>query len=48
MRLLETARDIIRAKGYTAATVGEISAAAGATKGGFFHHFGGKEELGIA
>ncbi len=48
MRLIETARDIIRAKGYTAATVDEICAAAGVTKGGFFHHFGSKEELGIA
>ncbi len=47
-RLIENARDIIRAKGYTAATVDEICAAAGVTKGGFFHHFGSKEELGIA
>jgi TetR/AcrR family transcriptional repressor of nem operon len=47
-RLLETARDLIRAKGYTATTVDEICAAAGVTKGGFFHHFASKEELGIA
>ncbi len=47
-RLLEAARDVIRAKGYTATTVDDICAAAGVTKGGFFHHFESKERLGIA
>jgi TetR/AcrR family transcriptional regulator, transcriptional repressor for nem operon len=47
-KLLEAARDLIRAKGYTATTVDDICAAAGVTKGGFFHHFESKEQLGIA
>jgi TetR/AcrR family transcriptional repressor of nem operon len=47
-KLLDAARDVIRAKGYTATTVDDICAAAGVTKGSFFHHFRSKEELGIA
>ncbi|MHB1204452.1 MAG: TetR/AcrR family transcriptional regulator [Rhodospirillaceae bacterium] len=47
-KLLAAARDAIRAKGYTATTVDDICAAAGVTKGGFFHHFATKEQLGIA
>ncbi|WP_158813950.1 TetR/AcrR family transcriptional regulator [Methylocapsa sp. S129] len=47
-RLLEAARDVIRAKGYTATTVDDICSAAGVTKGGFFHHFASKEQLGVA
>ena len=47
-RLLAAARDVIRAKGYTATTVDDICAAAGLTKGSFFHHFDSKEALGIA
>ena len=47
-RLLDAARDVIRAKGYTATTVDDICAAAGVTKGGFFHDFDSKERLGIA
>jgi TetR/AcrR family transcriptional repressor of nem operon len=47
-KLLDAARDVIRAKGYTATTVDNICAAAGVTKGGFFHHFDSKEELGVA
>jgi len=46
--LLTAATDVIRAKGYTATTVDEICTAAGVTKGGFFHHFDSKEELGVA
>jgi TetR/AcrR family transcriptional regulator, transcriptional repressor for nem operon len=46
--LLTAASDVIRAKGYSATTVDDICAAAGVTKGGFFHHFDSKEELGIA
>lgn len=47
-KLVAAARDVIRAKGYSATTVDDICAAAGVTKGGFFHHFAGKEQLGIA
>jgi TetR/AcrR family transcriptional repressor of nem operon len=47
-RLLDAARDVIRAKGYTATTVDDICAAAEVSKGSFFHHFASKEELGIA
>ncbi|MDB5798746.1 MAG: Transcriptional regulator, TetR family [Paucimonas sp.] len=47
-RLLESARDVIRKKGYAATTVDEVCQAAGVTKGGFFHHFASKEALGVA
>lgn len=47
-RLLEAARDVIRAKGYTATTVDDICAEAKVSKGSFFHHFATKEELGVA
>jgi TetR/AcrR family transcriptional repressor of nem operon len=47
-RLLEAARDVIRTKGYAAATVDDICAAAGVSKGSFFHHFQSKEEMGVA
>jgi TetR/AcrR family transcriptional repressor of nem operon len=47
-KLLDAARDVIRAKGYAGSTVDDICAAAGVTKGSFFHHFDSKEELGIA
>jgi TetR/AcrR family transcriptional repressor of nem operon len=47
-KLLAAARNVIRAKGYTATSVDDICAAAGLTKGSFFHHFDSKEALGIA
>jgi TetR/AcrR family transcriptional repressor of nem operon len=47
-KLLDAARDVIRAKGYTATRVEDICGAAGVTKGSFFHHFTSKEQLGIA
>jgi TetR/AcrR family transcriptional repressor of nem operon len=47
-RLLESARDVIRAKGFSATTVDDICRAADVTKGAFFHHFGSKDALGVA
>ncbi|CAN5919441.1 TetR/AcrR family transcriptional regulator [soil metagenome] len=42
-RLIAAAIDVIRVKGYAAASVNDIAAAAGVTKGSFFHHFATKE-----
>ena len=47
-KLLNAALGVIRAKGYEATRVDDICAAAGVTKGGFFHYFKGKEELAVA
>ena len=41
-------RTISLRKGFAAATVDEISATAGVTKGSFYHHFDSKEALGLA
>jgi TetR/AcrR family transcriptional regulator, transcriptional repressor for nem operon len=47
-RLLEAARDTIRAKGFSATSVDELCRVAAVTKGSFFHHFASKDELGVA
>lgn len=47
-RLLEAACDVIRTKGYAATTVDDLCKTAGVTKGAFFHHFKGKDALGVA
>lgn len=47
-RLLDAALKVIRSKGYSATTLDDICAAAGVTKGSFFHHFSGKEDLALA
>ena len=46
--LLNAALTLLRTKGYAGTSVDEICAAAGVTKGAFFHHFRSKEALGIA
>jgi len=47
-RLLDAAHQVVRRKGYAATSVDEICAAAGVSKGAFFHHFASKEALGVA
>jgi TetR/AcrR family transcriptional repressor of nem operon len=47
-KLLDAAVTIIRKQGFAATTVDQLCAAAGMTKGGFFHHFASKEAIGIA
>ena len=46
-KLLDAALQVIRAKGYTAATLDDICAAAGVTKGSYFHHFKSKEDMAL-
>jgi TetR/AcrR family transcriptional regulator, transcriptional repressor for nem operon len=46
-KLLDAALQVIRTKGYSATTVDDICSAAAVSKGSFFHHFKGKEELAI-
>jgi TetR/AcrR family transcriptional repressor of nem operon len=48
IRLLKSALDVIRAKGYAGTTVDDICHRAGITKGSFFHHFKSKDELALA
>lgn len=48
INLLEAAFAVIRRRGFAGATVDDICAEAGVSKGGFFHHFASKEELAVA
>jgi TetR/AcrR family transcriptional regulator, transcriptional repressor for nem operon len=47
-RLIAAAQLLVRRKGFAATSVDELCAAAGVTKGAFFHHFPSKEALGVA
>ncbi len=47
-QLLNAGLAVIREKGYAAMRVEDICERAGLTKGGFFHHFAGKEEFAVA
>lgn len=45
--ILETAKSIVLAKGYSAVGLSEILLAAGVPKGSFYHHFKSKEDFGV-
>jgi len=45
-KLLDAARELILEKGFVGTTVDQICDRAGVTKGGFFHYFSSKDELG--
>lgn len=47
-RILDAAADEFREHGFTAATIGGVVAASGASIGSIYHHFGGKTELFLA
>jgi TetR/AcrR family transcriptional repressor of nem operon len=47
-KLLDAALNVVRRHGYSATSVDDLCAAAGVTKGAFFHHFPSKEALGVA
>ncbi|MEQ8702059.1 MAG: TetR/AcrR family transcriptional regulator [Bauldia litoralis] len=48
IRLLDAALKVVRTKGFTATRIEDICAEAGVTKGSFFHHFKGKDDLALA
>ncbi len=48
IKLLEATLELVRTKGYGATRIEDVCAEAGLTKGSFFHHFSGKEDLARA
>lgn len=46
--LIDAAHAVVRRQGYSATSVDDLCAAAGVTKGAFFHHFASKEALAVA
>lgn len=47
-KILDAALDVLRERGYEATRVEHLCERAGVTKGAFFHHFKGKEDLAVA
>jgi len=47
-KLIDAGVELMRVQGFNATSVDEICAAAGVTKGGFFHYFKSKEDLAKA
>ena len=47
-RILDAAQRLVLERGFAATSVDAVIAAAQASKGGFFHHFRSKNELGLA
>lgn len=47
-KLLDATIRLVRERGFASTSVDDLCAAAGVTKGAFFHHFDSKEALGVA
>jgi TetR/AcrR family transcriptional repressor of nem operon len=47
-RILDAAERLVIENGFNATTLDQVIAAAGTSKGAFFHHFGGKADLAAA
>lgn len=46
--LLDATLTLVRRQGWAATSIDQLCRTVGVTKGAFFHHFGSKEELGVA